>query len=101
MPSHRDFESKLVRRESATSQVKETTADWTVWNANGAEPFEIHYQRAVSFRVVRGNAEIAFSDGTRLDVTQDDFVPIHPEIRGVWTIIEPIENLYRYHDGNP
>ena len=38
------------------------------------------------------------ADGTVLDVQKDDFVTVTPGIRGIWTVIEPITNLYMYHD---
>ncbi|WP_318913836.1 hypothetical protein [Shinella zoogloeoides] len=52
----------------------------------------------MSFCVMDGRAEIAFADDTRLGIPPDDFVTIEPDIKGVWTVIEPITNLYRYHE---
>lgn len=60
--------------------------------------FEIHYDHAVSFCVIEGRAEITFTGGTMRDVQKDDFVTITPDIRGIWTVIEPIANLDMYHD---
>ena len=48
------------------------------------------------------NELVAFTDGTRLAVQKGDFVTIKPDIKGVWTVLEPITNLYMYHDtGSP
>ena len=101
MQSDRSFKTDLFRRDRATPDIKREVACWTKWEARSSEPFEIHYDRAVSFCVVEGRADIAFTDGTKLDVQKDDFVTIEPNIRGVWTVIEPITNLYRYRDGKP
>ncbi|MCZ4433196.1 hypothetical protein O3S81_26160 [Agrobacterium sp. SOY23] len=94
----RNFATDRVRRERATQNTKLETASWTRWEAVGPVPFEIHYERPVSFFVAAGRAEIAFSDGSRLDIQPDDFVTITPDIKGMWTIIEPITNLYMYQD---
>ncbi|MCP8897109.1 DUF861 domain-containing protein [Shinella daejeonensis] len=98
MQSDRSFRTDLIQRDRATSRTKADVASWTRWEAGSGEPFEIHYDQAVSFCVVEGRARIAFSDGTKLDIEKDDFVTISPDIKGVWTVLEPITNLYRYHD---
>ncbi|MFS8053238.1 hypothetical protein QD357_10410 [Rhizobium sp. BR 317] len=96
--SDRNFSTDRIRREGASQETKRQTASWTTWEAVGPEPFEIHYDRPVSFFVAGGRAWIDFSDGTKLDIQSDDFVTITPDIRGVWNVIEPITNLYMYHD---
>jgi|GEM_PF-5106993 len=101
MQSDRSIKTNHITRERATPEIKKKVAGWTTWEAGSGEPFEIHYDRAVSFCVVDGLAEIAFADGTRLGVQTDDFVTIEPDIKGVWTVIEPITNLYRYHEDDP
>ncbi len=101
MQSDRSFETDRIQRHHATPDTRRMVGSWTKWEADSREPFEIHYDRAVSFCVMEGRAEIAFNDGTRLDVQKDDFVTIHPDIKGVWTVIEPITNLYRDHDTGP
>ena len=102
MQSDRNFQTDRVQRDRATPEIKKRVASWTAWEADAREPFEIHYDRAVSFCVMEGRAEIAFTDGTRLAVQKDDFVTIKPDIKGVWTVLEPITNLYMYHDtGSP
>lgn len=98
MQSDRNVKTGHIQRTCATPEIKREVASWTKWEAAAGEPFEIHYDRAVSFCVVDGRAEIAFADGTRLDVQTDDFVTIEPDIKGAWTVIEPITNLYRYHE---
>lgn len=99
--SDRTFSTDRIQRAHATADAKRLAASWTKWESGLIEPFEIHYDRAVSFCVVQGRAEIRFTDGTRLDLERDDFVTIHPDIKGVWTVIEPITNLYMYHDTKP
>lgn len=102
MPSDRSFKTDHIQREQATPETKALVSSWTKWEANADAPFEIHYDRAVSFCVMDGRAKIAFTNGTRIEVQKDDFVTIKPDIKGVWTVIEPITNLYRYHDaGSP
>jgi uncharacterized cupin superfamily protein len=98
MQSDRSFATDRIRRDRATPDTKRKIVSWTKWEADSTEPFEIHYDRAVSFCVIQGRAEIAFTDGTKLDLQPDDFVTINPDIKGVWTVIEPITNLYMYHD---
>lgn len=101
MQSDRSVKTDRIQRECATPEIRRDVASWTIWEAGSGEPFEIHYDRAVSFCVMDGRAEIAFTDGTRLDIRKDDFVTIEPDIKGVWTVIEPITNLYRYHEDSP
>ncbi|MEX2693089.1 hypothetical protein [Rhizobium mongolense] len=96
--SDRNFSTDNIRRESASPETKRETSAWTTWEAPDPEPFEIHYNRPVSFFVAGGRARIEFTDGTNLDIQPDDFVTITPDIKGVWNIIEPITNLYQYHD---
>ena len=98
MPSDRNVKTGHIQRTGATPEIKREVASWTKWEAAAVEAFEIHYDRAVSFCVMDGRAEIAFADGTRLDVQPDDFVTIDPDIKGVWTVIQPITTLYRYHE---
>ncbi|WP_171899893.1 MULTISPECIES: cupin domain-containing protein [unclassified Rhizobium] len=98
MQSDRSFQTDRIQRDRVTPDAQRKIASWTKWEANATEPFEIHYDRAVSFCVMEGRAKIAFTDGTSLDVQKDDFVTIKPDIKGVWTVIEPITNLYVYHD---
>lgn len=98
MQSDRSFVTDRIRRDRATPDTKGKIVSWTKWVADSSEPFEIHYDRAVSFCVIEGRAEITFTGGTMLDVQKDDFVTITPDIRGIWTVIEPIANLYMYHD---
>lgn len=100
MQSDRNFKTDRIQRNCATPEAKRAVASWTSWQAGSGKPFEIHYDRAVSFCVIEGRAEIMFSDGTRLDVQKDDFVTIEPDIKGVWTVIEPITNLYSYHESS-
>ncbi|MBZ7924939.1 cupin domain-containing protein [Ensifer adhaerens] len=97
----RTFSTDRIQRARATTDAKRQAATWTKWESGMTEPFEIHYDRAVSFCVVEGRGEIRFTDGTQLDIQRDDFVTIHPEIRGVWTVLEPITNLYMWHDTKP
>jgi uncharacterized cupin superfamily protein len=101
MPSDRSFKADLIQRDQATPETRALVSSWTKWEASAGAPFEIHYDRAVSFCVMDGRAEIAFTNGTQLNVQKDDFVTIKPDIKGVWTVIEPITNLYRYHDVGP
>lgn len=82
-----------IRRDRATPDTKGKIDSWTKWVADSSEPFEIHYDRTVSFWVIEGREEITFADGTVLDVQKDDFVTVRPGIRGIWTVIEPITNL--------
>ena len=98
MQPDRNVRTDHIRRECATPEIKKEVASWTVWEAGSDAPFEIRYDRAVSFCVVDGQAEIVFSDGTRLDVQKDDFVTIEPDTKGVWTVIRPITNLYKYRE---
>lgn len=100
MQSDRRFKTDRIQRDHATPETKRDVASWTKWEAGSGKPFEIHYDRAVSFCVMEGLADIMFTDGTRLDVQKDDFVTINPDIKGVWTVVEPITNLYSYHESS-
>lgn len=92
MQSDRDIRMGHVQRQCATPEIRREVASWTKWEAGAGEPFEIHYGRAVSFCVMEGRAEIAFADGAGFDIQEGDFVTIEPDIRGIWTVIEPITN---------
>ncbi len=101
MQPDRNFKTHHVQRECVTPEIKRAVSSWTMWEAGSDAPFEIHYDRTVSFCVVEGRAQILFSNSDVLDIQKDDFVTIRPDIKGVWTVIEPLRNLYRYHESSP
>ncbi|TPI27620.1 cupin domain-containing protein [Mesorhizobium sp. B3-2-1] len=97
MQSDRTFKSELVSRSESTPETVATAGAWELWRVEPSLPFEIEYDRAVTFFAVSGHAEITFNDGTLLDVRAGDLVTIRPPLKGVWRVIEPIENRYQYH----
>lgn len=79
-----------------TADIERKTASWATWLCD-LDRFEHRYVPGASFYVVRGQASLMFSDGTKLDIESGDFVSIGEGAEAVWDIRAPIETRYCYH----
>ncbi|HKT98279.1 MAG TPA: cupin domain-containing protein [Paraburkholderia sp.] len=85
-----------ITKICATADIERKTASWATWLCEIGR-FEHRYVPGASFYVVRGQASLTFSDGTKLDIEGGDFVSIDEGAEAVWDIRAPIETRYCYH----
>lgn len=72
-------------------------AGWQVWTCADPE-FRYSYDQGVTLYVHEGAAEVAFADGSRVDLRTGDRMTIRRGASAVWTIAAPIRNSFAYQD---
>lgn len=87
-------------RKTANDTVRHATGNWEIWNCEGPD-YRHDYDRDVSLLVNTGKAIVSFSDGLQVDLQPGDLMTIFSGVSASWSILDPIQNLYIYHDQLP
>lgn len=96
----RFMQSKHAMRKTGNDTVRHAAGSWEIWNCQGPD-YHHNYDRDVSLLVNTGKAIVSFSDGLQVDLQPGDLLTIVSGVSARWSILDPVENLYIYHDQLP